>query len=216
MSKQGRKRKSGKRQHGGTLLGLILGLIIGLSIAVGVALTIKNTPVPFSSKMARPGKPVDSALPDQVADPNAPMYGNRDAAKDAAREMERKAEEERVAALLQGQTPGPLPGQVQGQAPGQGADPRLALAQPHTPTSMDDRYLHYLQVGAFLQRSDAESTRARITLIGLSANISEHKSTNGTLYRVRIGPFGQFEAMSRVRGRLIDNGVDVAIVREPK
>jgi cell division protein FtsN len=30
---------------------------------------------------------------------------------------------------------------------------------------------------------------------------------------VRIGPFGQLETMNRVRGKLSDNGVDVAVVR---
>jgi cell division protein FtsN len=33
---------------------------------------------------------------------------------------------------------------------------------------------------------------------------------------VRLGPFGNLETMNRVRSRLGDNGVDVAVVRVPK
>jgi cell division protein FtsN len=52
--------------------------------------------------------------------------------------------------------------------------------------------------------------------MGVAASIAERKSDLGVLYRVRIGPFAEVEAMNRARARLSDNGVDAAVVRVPK
>ncbi|MGV3655953.1 MAG: SPOR domain-containing protein [Noviherbaspirillum sp.] len=223
----------GNRQSGGTVLGLIIGLIIGLAIAVGVAMTIKNTPIPFSNKAPRQGKAPDPAA-GQMGDPNKPLYGNRDAARQAARSAPARSEEERVEALLQGQAPAapgavpavpaippapPVPAQAARTPEPLSSAPQPARVSPGGTApagNPDERYTYFLQAGAFLERSDAENTKARLALMGLSANIAERKSDNGTLYRVRIGPFAQLDAMNRVRGKLTDNGVDVAVVRVPK
>jgi cell division protein FtsN len=50
-------------------------------------------------------------------------------------------------------------------------------------------------------------------LIGVEAKVSERQSENGVLYRVRVGPFSQLDAMNRVRTKMSDNGVDAAVVR---
>jgi cell division protein FtsN len=55
-----------------------------------------------------------------------------------------------------------------------------------------------------------------LALLGVEARVSERPGENGTLYRVRVGPFGQLDTMNRMRGKLSDNGVDVAVVRTPK
>ena len=74
------------KQAGGTLLGLILGLIVGLGIAVGVALMITKSPIPFVNKVTRPERA--DPTPAQAADPNRPLYGNRDIAREAARDQQ--------------------------------------------------------------------------------------------------------------------------------
>ena len=38
----------------------------------------------------------------------------------------------------------------------------------------------------------------------------------GVLHRVRMGPFTQVEAMNKVRAKLSENGIDVAVVRNQK
>ena len=53
-------------------------------------------------------------------------------------------------------------------------------------------------------------------MMGVAATIAERKSEIGTLYRVRVGPFADVDAMNRARVRLSDNGVDAAVVRVPK
>jgi cell division protein FtsN len=52
--------------------------------------------------------------------------------------------------------------------------------------------------------------------MGVEARVTERQSENGTLYRVRVGPFSQLDAMNNVRGKLSDNGVDAAVVRISK
>ena len=57
---------------------------------------------------------------------------------------------------------------------------------------------------------------AKLALAGFEASISDRPGDTGTLFRVRIGPFNQIEAMNKVRGKLSDNGIDVAVVRIAK
>jgi cell division protein FtsN len=221
----------GNKQAGGTLLGLIIGLVIGLSIAVGVAMTIKNTPLPFTNKLARQSK-----LPEpetgRIADPNKPIYGNKEAVRAVLKDAPKKTEEEKATeAAAQAQAdeprkPEPAPKMAKLDVKPAVAEKSLperaekalsektAVGQPAA--SPDEKYTYFLQAGAFLEQSDAENAKAKLALMGISANIAERKSDNGTLYRVRIGPFAQVESMNRVRGRLTDNGVDVAVVRVPK
>lgn len=79
-----------------------------------------------------------------------------------------------------------------------------------------DAFTYYLQAGAFREQLDAEATKGRLALMGVAATIAERKSELGTLYRVRVGPFADVDAMNRARVRLSDNGVDAAVVRVPK
>src|SRR5476649_2610473 len=76
------------RQQGNTLIGIVIGLVIGLGIAVVVALAITKGATPFTDK-GKAGKPADPT-PGQVADPNKPMYGNKDAAREAAKDFAAK------------------------------------------------------------------------------------------------------------------------------
>jgi cell division protein FtsN len=227
--------RHGARQAGGTILGLIIGLIIGLAIAVGVAITIKNTPLPFSNKLGKQNRQQEPTA-GQVSDPNKAMYGNRDAVKQAARDVPRQSEEAKAAeAQAQAQASPPPTGpteqdqldaklaelkeklaKLDAKPAAVRAETAAAKAADAVAADPSEKFTYFLQAGAFLEQGDAENARAKLALIGVSANIAERKSDNGTLYRVRVGPFGQLEAMNRVRGRLTDNGVDVAVIRVPK
>ena len=81
--------RSTRRQHGNTLTGIIIGLVVGLAIAVVVALMITKGATPFtdkSGKLSKMGEPT----PDQIADPNKPLYGNKEAALKANKEITAK------------------------------------------------------------------------------------------------------------------------------
>lgn len=209
---------NGNKQAGGTLLGLIIGLIIGLSIAVVVAISIKNTPFPFSNRLGKHDK-LPEPTAGQVSDPNKPLYGNRNAVKEAAKDVVKQSEEEKAAASQREiKTPDPrLNAKVDIKPPADKSGAEKPTADnTQKADNTDEKFTYYLQAGAFLEQADAENTKARLALMGFSARIAERQSDNGTLYRVRIGPFGQLETMNRIRGKLTDNGVDVAVVRIPK
>lgn len=192
-------------QRGGTLLGLIIGLIIGLGIALVVALSITKAGLPFIKKGAQP-RAAEGSGGAIVVDPNKPLYGNKDAARQTARTLVQPpppTENVEPATPAMPTTPATMTPE----------SPPTAAAQPG---SSEDKFIYYLQAGAFREQADADSTRARLALLGFEARVTERRSDSGTLYRVRVGPFTQIETMNGIREKLSENGVDVAVVRSPK
>ncbi len=209
------------KQAGGTLLGLILGLIVGLGIAVGVALMITKSPIPFVNKVVRPERA--DPTPAQAADPNRPLYGNRDIAREAARDQQQSQTPVPPNTAAAQPVPPVAPAPQAATPPAKQPDTRTADAKPSAAApsaskndSNDDKWTYFLQTGAFRDQADAESARAKLALLGFEARVTERTADSGVLYRVRIGPFDHAEAMNRTRSKLSDNGVDAAIVRIPK
>ena len=216
---------SRNKQLGGTILGFILGLIVGLGIAVGVALVITKTPVPFLNKLGKQEK-VPDLTPGQAADPNKPLYGNKEPAKEAAKDFAKEpdaapaAEADKTAAKPtdkpktadkpDAKPADPKAGEIKAA---DGKDPKSV---PPKADAADEKWIYYLQAGAFREQADAESTKAKLALTGFEASISERPSDNGPLYRVRLGPFNQIEALNRAKQKLSDNGMDVAVIRIAK
>ncbi|MCS0610443.1 SPOR domain-containing protein [Massilia solisilvae] len=207
------------RQRGSTLTGIIIGLIIGLAIAVAVALAITKGASPFTDKAVKTGRPADPE-PGQATDPNKPLYSNRDAAREANKELSARAARSGNAADAD-----PLGTAIAGMkepAPQAAAEtPRAApapapAAPAAAPAAGGDGYVYYLQAGAFREMADAESAKAKLALLGFEASISDRTSDSGVLHRVRMGPYNQVEAMNKARAKLLDSGVDVAIVRNQK
>lgn len=196
------------KQAGGTLLGLIVGLVIGLAIALMVAVSVNKVPVPFMDKANRADKAA-ALTGDQAGDPNRPMYGKQDAARQAARELTREeAPADAAPAAPKQAAPGTAEIKIPATPPGD--------AQAAKSDNPEDKWTYYLQAGAFREQADAENTRAKLALQGLEASISEKPSDIGPLYRVRLGPYNQLEAMNRVRSKLSDAGMDVAVIRVAK
>ncbi|QAU32775.1 SPOR domain-containing protein [Janthinobacterium sp. 17J80-10] len=206
------------KQAGGTFLGIIIGLIIGLGIAVGVAVTINKTPIPFVDRGFKPKQDPEAG---QMPDLNKSLYGNRDAAKQAAREFQK--EEPAVSAEPPAAAPAPATAApvapAKAPAPAPAADKaKLAegAAAAKDGAAGEEKWTYYLQAGAFREQADAENAKAKLALLGVESSISERSADTGTLYRVRVGPFSQVDAMNRIRSKLSENGVDVAVVRIQK
>ncbi|KFI07318.1 SPOR domain-containing protein [Massilia sp. BSC265] len=213
------------RQRGSTLTGIIIGLIIGLGIAVAVALVITKGQSPFTDRSNKMGRPADLE-PSQASDPNKPLYGKRDAAREANREIAERASRPAPAAA-----PAPAPAAADADPLGQaiaGMQGAVAPAAPSTapapapaataaaPAAGSDGYIYYLQAGAFREMSDAENTRAKLALLGFEAAITDRSTDSGVLHRVRVGPYSGPEAMNKARAKLLDSGIDVAIVRNQR
>ncbi|HEY0063831.1 MAG TPA: SPOR domain-containing protein [Telluria sp.] len=211
-----------QRQAGGTLGGFLAGLIVGLGVAVVVAIVITKGSTPFTDKSGKLklGEPTAG----QVADPNKPMYGSKEAARQANKEIIDKHKPsddplgDAVAAMGAGPVVKPAPVAVPATpaaAPTPAATPTPAAAASAEP-AVDDKVTYFLQAGAFRAMDDAENTRAKLALLGFEAAISEKANDSGVLYRVRIGPFAQAESMNKARSKLLDSGIDVAIVKNQK
>lgn len=201
------------KQAGGTLLGLIIGLIIGLSIAVVVAVTITKTPVPFidrGSKSERIGNAAGGEMPDL----NKSLYGNREPARQAAKEFRKEPVVVAEPAVDDNQ-PQVQPTAMHTNKAPIAIKPATDSKEAAKPETDEAKWTYYLQAGAFREQLDAENTKAKLALLGIETRISERSSDNGPLYRVRVGPFAQVEAMNKVRSKLSENGVDVAVVRIP-
>jgi cell division protein FtsN len=219
-----------RSQQGNTFIGIVIGLVIGLTIAVVVALVITKGSTPFTDK-GKASKTAETTA-GQAADPNKPMYGNKEAVREAAKDFSRDAPATAPAAPkapaadpLQAvvdkiqATPAPAPAPKAAPAP---AAARGAANGPPQPVAWaadaggDDKFIYYLQAGAFREIADAENARAKLALLGFEANVSDRATDTGVLHRVRIGPFNQVEAMNKVRSKLSENGIDVAVVRNQK
>jgi cell division protein FtsN len=81
-----------------------------------------------------------------------------------------------------------------------------ASATTATPSSVgaapvsDARYI--LQAGAFGASGDAESTKAKIALLGLSARVESARIGAKTVYRVRMGPNGTASELAEPKRKL--------------
>jgi len=224
---------SKRSQRGSTLTGIIIGLIIGLGIAVAVALMITKGASPFTERSNKMGRPADLE-PSQATDPNKPLYGNRDAAREANRVLAERAAPPAAPAAPAPAAPARAPAAAADSDPlgaaiaGMQEQPKLASAAPApaapvntaapsgAAAAVTDGYIYYLQAGAFREMSDAENTRAKLALLGFEAAITDRTTDSGVLHRVRVGPYNQVEAVNKARAKLLDSGIDVAIVRNQR
>lgn len=203
-----------KKQSGGTFLGIIIGLIIGLAIALCVALVITKGATPFTNKNGKSEKASDSLI-EQIVDPNKPLYGNQGSAK-AAKDVAKNGEEKQAEAKpeVKPEADAKLPNDNKSLL--ETKDAKKSDKVDATANAVDEKWIYSLQVGAFREMADAENSRAKLALLGFEASISDRVGENGHLYRVRIGPFNQIEAANRMKGKLSDNGIDVAVIRNQK
>jgi cell division protein FtsN len=79
-----------------------------------------------------------------------------------------------------------------------------------------DPFLYFIQAGAFRTPEDAEAQRAKLSLIGLEAKVTEREQSGRTVYRVRIGPFERKEEADKQKERLEAGGVETALVRQQR
>lgn len=214
-----------QQQRGGTFVGIIIGIIIGVAICAALAFVVTKSSLPFMNKVAKQDKAPELTA-GQAADPNKALYGSNAAAKEAEKDYN-------APSAIPGAAPSPVPPNGVAATPAAPAGPTSAAPAASSaakaasassasataaakPDSQDDKFTYFLQAGAFRDQADAENSKAKLALAGFEANITDKGTDANGLYRVRIGPFNQLEAMNRVRGKLSDNGIDVAVVRVAK
>lgn len=205
-------------QRGGTLLGLIIGALVGLGAALAVAVYITKVPVPFMNKgqSRSPDHDAAEARKNRDWNPNAPMYGKNPAKPSAV-----------ASAPVQDVTPpaaaasSPVAATTKtkaASAAAAAADPigdlaKAKLATPPAAATGVDPFNYFVQVGAFRTPEDAEQQRAKISLMGLEARVTEREQSGRTVFRVRLGPFDKKDDAEKAKERLDGSGVETALVR---
>lgn len=214
------------KQRGNTFVGIIIGIVLGLAAALAVAVYVTKVPVPFLNKGASRSAEQDAAesRKNQNWDPNAPLYGKNPAkplpptpgipasAASAPAAPFAKAPE----AAQPGQGPSaskdkqPEAPAVTGRpAP---ADPLGELAASKSGGGTDP-FIYFVQAGAFRTPEDAEAQRAKLSLMGIEAKVSEREQSGRQVYRVRVGPFNSKDDADRQKDKLDSGGFDTALVR---
>ena len=193
-----------KQQRGGTILGLIIGVVIGLAVALVVALYVTKTPVPFLNKG-------QNRTPDQDAaeekrnkdwDPNAPLYNKSRTPAAAASKPATAAKPAAKPAVKQPAKADSKPS----------ADPLGDLARAKTGAAADP-FAYFIQVGAFRTPEDAETQRAKLSLTGVEAKVTEREQAGRQIYRVRVGPYDKKDEAEKVKAQIEAAGHETALVR---
>lgn len=219
-----------KRQRGSVIVGIIIGVVIGLAAALAVAVYVTKVPVPFMNKGST-GRTAEQdaaeSKKNQNWDPNAPLYGKNPAkpvpqspgivapAPPAAATpafggaSAAKAVPPAVAGPpLAGAASAPKAAAVKPPA-----DPLGELAAARSSNPGADPFLYFVQVGAFRTAEDAEAHRAKLSLMGIEAKVTEREQSGRQVFRVRVGPFERKEDADRSKEKLEAGGVETALVR---
>ena len=208
-------------QRGGTLLGFVLGLVIGLIIALGVAMYVTKVPMPFSNKNQSRSADQDAVEAEKNKDwnPNGAIQS-----KPATPEAPADATTANPAAATAG-VPNPGAGApapavtadplaAAASAPAASAPPPAATPQPaNKAPATNDPFTYFVQAGAFKSAADADAQKAKLSMMGIEAKVSEREQAGRAIFRVRSGPFDDKDQAEKIKARLDANGMDAALVR---
>lgn len=213
-------------QTGNTFVGIIIGVVLGLAAALAVAVYVTKVPVPFLNKgpIRSPEQDAAESRKNQNWDPNAPLYGKNPAkplppapgvAASAATPPVAKAPESAPAASApkeaeKAKEKDPVPPAVAGRPVP--ADPLGDLAAARAGAATDP-FLYFVQAGAFRTPEDAEAQRAKLSLMGVEAKVTEREQSGRQVYRVRVGPFNSKDDADRQKEKLEAGGFETALVR---
>jgi cell division protein FtsN len=173
-----------------------------LAAALAVAVYVTKVPVPFMNKVQSRSADQDAAeaKKNKDWDPNAPLYGKNPAKPNPAVMPESPASAAKPTTKAE-------------TKPAVSADPLGDLAKAKAGVADGEPFVYYVQVGAFRTIEDAESHRAKLSLSGIEAKITEREQSGRVVYRVRVGPFEKKEDGERAKEKLDKSGLETALVR---
>jgi cell division protein FtsN len=97
------------------------------------------------------------------------------------------------------------------------AAPAVATVAPAptatTPATSGNDAPYLLQAGAFGGSGDAEATKAKVALLGLSARVESAAINGKTVYRVRMGPYGTASELAEAKRKLANGGLPAMAIK---
>jgi hypothetical protein len=211
--------KMRQAQHGGTFLGIIIGVVIGLAGALAVAIYVTKVPVPFMNK-GQPRKAEQDAAEAQqeqgLGPERALVWQEPGAARLGSQRAGCGARCGGRVRIRQGCPTGRQSASRRSPAQTGGSrnrgDPLGDLAKSKSGATADP-FTYLVQAGAFRTPEDAEAQRAKLSLMGVEAKVTEREQSGRTVYRVRVGPFDNKEAADRMKERIDAGGMESTLVR---
>ena len=218
------KQLPGERQHGNTLLGLIIGALVGLGAALAVAVYVTKVPVPFLNKNQPRSADTDAAeaKKNKDWDPNMPLAGKNSiksapsvsgqvgtvaAVPPSSAASAATAGKSRVSA-------DPLGDLAKAKSEARTVAKPGAKPETASPAAGGvDPFSYFIQAGAFRTPEDAEQQRAKLSLMGFQAKVTEREQSGRIVYRVRLGPFDKKDDADRTKEKLDSQSVETALVR---
>jgi len=204
-----------KTQRGGTFLGFVIGVVVGLAVALAVAIYVTKVPVQFLNKgqSRTPEQDAAEVKKNKDWDPNAPLYGKNPAKPAAAPEAAASAAAAAGPVAAPGANAASAPLAKKELKPAVTADPLGDLATARAAAAAGDPFLYFVQVGAFRTADDAEAQRAKLSLSGVEAKVSEREQSGRIVFRVRVGPFDKKDEADKTKDKLEAAGLETALVR---
>ena len=212
-------------QRGNVIVGIIIGIVLGLAAALAVAVYVTKVPVPFLNRgqSRSPEQDAAESRKNRDWDPNAALSGKAPARAVAPAPQVITPENTPGAppvatipappavAVAPDKAPPAVTGRVSKDPLGEFAAAKANMANP--PANPADPFIYFVQAGAFRTPEDAEAQRAKLSLIGLDAKVTEREQSGRQVYRVRVGPFEKKEDADKQKEKLESSGFESALVR---
>lgn len=190
---------SPNNKTGAFLFGGLIGFVAGLVVAGVLAIWIYNA-TPFRPESSPPAK-LEPVKP--KVDPKHATKGADEPKSDAERVVPPGVSMNTPPVASAPATPPKAAGKAESTKP-----------EPEPSPSAEPRGRLWLQVGAYVNRQDAENQRARFAVLGYEAQIQNAEVPDkGTVYRVRIGPYRDPDEAGKVRGDLARQGIEVTVIK---
>jgi len=221
-------------QRGGAATGFIIGLVIGLAVALAVAIYVTKVPTPFTNKNQPRSAEQDAAEAQKNKDwnPNGALQSKPAASSTEAPEAAKEGSKVEAPEPANEAPKAPAPKEPSKEPaketpkevakpetnPAVTADPlgdlvKSKTAQTPPASGSGDPFTYFVQAGAFRSQAEADAQRAKLTLLGLDAKISEREQAGRQVYRVRLGPYDDKEVAERAKSKLDAGGIETALVR---
>ena len=224
----------------GFVLGLVIGLIIALGVAMYVTkvpMPFSNKNLSRSADQdaveaeknkdwnpngAIQSKPVTPEVPADAATAN-PAAATAGVPNPGAGAPAPAVTADPLADLAKKQNPNAAPAAsapaapapaASAPAPAATAPPPAATPQPaNKAPATNDPFTYFVQAGAFKSAADADAQKAKLSMMGIEAKVSEREQAGRAIFRVRSGPFDDKDQAEKIKARLDANGMDAALVR---
>lgn len=91
--------------------------------------------------------------------------------------------------------------------------PTTATAPPPPTVKSVDNARYILQAGSFGASGDAETTKAKLAMLGLAARVESAAIGGKTVYRVRMGPYSTASELSEAKAKLAGTGLPAIAIK---